>query len=94
MRKFLIALLVLLGVMFVIGHLAEVQTIVDTLRRGDWLFVLFAFSVQLIWILNVAAMYWGITFWGADYFWRLSVAPAGTQLKNRPRNLDQGGNQE
>lgn len=57
MRKLLIALVLLLGVAFVIGQAAEVQTIAETLRRGDWRFIILAVVVQIAWLFNVAASY-------------------------------------
>ncbi|GAB4522033.1 MAG: hypothetical protein Fur0018_03210 [Anaerolineales bacterium] len=60
MRKFLIALVLLLGIYFVIGQFSEVQSIVETLRRGDLRFVLLAAIVQLLWLVNVAASYQAI----------------------------------
>jgi uncharacterized membrane protein YbhN (UPF0104 family) len=57
MRKLLIALVLLLGVVFLIGQAAEVQTIAETLRRGDWRFLLLAVAVEVAWMFNVAASY-------------------------------------
>ena len=60
MRKFLIAVVFLLGVIFVITRLAEVKEIVDTLKRGDIRYILLALAVQAIWLLNIAASYQAI----------------------------------
>ncbi|MGE5220883.1 MAG: lysylphosphatidylglycerol synthase transmembrane domain-containing protein [Omnitrophica WOR_2 bacterium] len=57
MRKFLIALAIFLGVIFFIWKIAEVQAIVDTLKRGDWRFLLFAFLIEIAWLMNVAYSY-------------------------------------
>jgi hypothetical protein len=39
MRKFLFALVLLIGVLFIMARFAEVQAIVETLQRGDWRFI-------------------------------------------------------
>ncbi len=57
MRKFIIALGLLLGIFFVIGRFAEVQQVVDTLQRGDWRWLLLAALVQGAWMVNVAASF-------------------------------------
>jgi glycosyltransferase 2 family protein len=57
MRKLLIAVALLLGVVFIITKLAEVQAIADTLRKGDWRFILMSLGVQAAWLVNVAAMW-------------------------------------
>ncbi len=57
MRKFIFALILLFGVIFIIGRLAELQAIIDTLQSGDWRFVILALAVQAIWMLNVTASY-------------------------------------
>lgn len=60
MRKFIIALAILLGVIFIIGQLSEVQSIIETLQQGDWRFLIIAFLVQTVWLGNVALSYWAI----------------------------------
>jgi uncharacterized protein (TIRG00374 family) len=57
MRKFIVAIALLLGIVFIFTRLAEVQAVAETLQRGDWRFVLLAFGVEVIWMLNVAASY-------------------------------------
>jgi uncharacterized protein (TIRG00374 family) len=57
MRNFLIALLLLLGVYFLISRFTEAQQIVDTLRRGDWRWLAAAAGVQLVFTLNVGASF-------------------------------------
>lgn len=57
MRKFLIALALLLGIIFIIGQYSEVQSILQTLQQGDWRYLTFAFLVQLVWMFNVALSY-------------------------------------
>ncbi len=57
MRKFIVGTALLLGIYFIFAKIAEVQTIVETLQRGDWRFVVLALGVQLIWLVNIAASF-------------------------------------
>ncbi len=57
MRKFIIALAILLAIVFLIGRYAEVQNLADTLQRGDWRFLFLALCVQALWISCVGASY-------------------------------------
>ncbi len=57
MRKFLVALLLLIGAIFVIGRFAELQSIFETLKRGDWRYLVLALFVQMLWLFNVAAIF-------------------------------------
>jgi uncharacterized protein (TIRG00374 family) len=57
MRKLIIAIALMLGVYFIIGKFAELQAIVDTLKRGDLRFIFLAFLVELLWLGNQAASY-------------------------------------
>jgi hypothetical protein len=55
MRNLLIAIVFLLGIVFIFINIAEVEAIVDTLQQGDWRFLVLALGVQGIWLVNVAA---------------------------------------
>jgi uncharacterized protein (TIRG00374 family) len=57
MRKFIFALVLLLAVIFIIGRFAEVQSIIDTLKQGDWRFFLLAGVVELAWLGTVAGTF-------------------------------------
>ena len=57
MRKLIFAVVLLLCIMFVIGQLAEVQAIADTLRQGDWRFILLGLIVETAWLVTVALSY-------------------------------------
>jgi len=57
MRKFIIALALLLGILFIITRFTEVQTIANTFRRGDWRFLLLAVVVQIAWLVNMASSF-------------------------------------
>jgi len=55
MRKLLFAIALLLAVFFVIGRMAEVHVILDTLRQADVKFILLAVGVQILWYFNAGA---------------------------------------
>jgi uncharacterized protein (TIRG00374 family) len=55
MRRFLIALVFLLTVVFVVSRLTEMGEVWHTLGRGDWRWLALAAAVQAAWFLNVAA---------------------------------------
>jgi uncharacterized protein (TIRG00374 family) len=57
MRKFIIAFILLLGFIFVVAKLAEIQNIATTLQRGIWWFVLLALFVELLWVINCGASF-------------------------------------
>jgi len=57
MRKFLIAVVLFLGVVFLITNAAQMEAVVETLQRGDWRFLVLALLVQGFWLVNVAASY-------------------------------------
>lgn len=57
MRKFLVALVMTAGIFFVITQFAQLENIIETVRRGDVRFLLLAVLVQGIWLVNVAALY-------------------------------------
>ncbi len=57
MRKFIIAFVLLLGFIFVIGRLAELQKIALTLQRGIWWFLGLALIIEFFWTLNCGASF-------------------------------------
>ena len=57
MRKFIIALVLLLGVIFVASRLADLQKIFLTLEQGKWFFVLVAVLLLTAWLLNIGVFY-------------------------------------
>lgn len=57
MRKFLIALILLLTIVFVIGRSAEVENLILTFQRGDLIFLLLALLIQMGWIVCNGASY-------------------------------------
>jgi uncharacterized protein (TIRG00374 family) len=57
MRKFLVAITLLIGVVFVISHVTELQTVGETLQRGELQYLILALLLQFIWIINTGASY-------------------------------------
>ena len=60
MRKFLIGMILLVGVIFLFSRMAEVRSIGQVIREGHWYYLSLAFILEILWILNVAIIYWFI----------------------------------
>jgi uncharacterized protein (TIRG00374 family) len=62
MRRIIIAVILFVGILFVISNFAEFKNIISTLQRGNWLIILLALIAQLFWYAAVAAgfkaIYW------------------------------------
>jgi uncharacterized protein (TIRG00374 family) len=57
MRKFLIALLLLLGLVFLFSRLGEAQEVLMTLRMGDWRWLGVALVVHVLYVVNIGASF-------------------------------------
>ncbi len=57
MKNLVIAVIILISFVFIFYNLSEVQDIADTFQRGKLSFLLLAFLVEVVWLLNVAASY-------------------------------------
>jgi uncharacterized protein (TIRG00374 family) len=57
MRKFIIAIVLFLGFIFVIAKLTELQTIAETLQRGIWWFLGLALIIEFSWVINCGASF-------------------------------------
>jgi hypothetical protein len=57
MRKFIFAIVLLLGVIYVIAQFSEVEAILETFRHGDWRYLMLAVCVEFLWLVNVAFSY-------------------------------------
>ncbi len=57
MKKFFLALILTLALVFVFLNFSELQDTLDTLSRGDWRFILLAILVEFVWLLNVATSF-------------------------------------
>ena len=51
------AVILSVGVMFVIGRFAELQAIGETLQRADLRFLTLAILIEIVWLLNTAASF-------------------------------------
>ncbi len=57
MRKLIVALALLLGVLFILTRFAELNEVLTALQRGNLLFLGLALLVQCAWIYNLSAFY-------------------------------------
>jgi len=57
MRKFIIAIVLFLGFVFVVGKLTELQNIAETLKRGIWWFIGLALIIEVLWFINCGASF-------------------------------------
>lgn len=62
MRKFIFALVLFIGVLFIMARFAEVQAIVETLQRGDLRFILLAVGLVGLWLLAIAWSFHAVYF--------------------------------
>ncbi|GAP07199.1 conserved hypothetical protein [Anaerolinea thermolimosa] len=60
MRKFIIALILLLGVLFLITRFTEMQDVVAIFQRGNFYLVSLALVFQLLWLFNLGLTYQSI----------------------------------
>jgi len=57
MKKFAIAIVMLLGAIFIIAQLSEVGSIIETIQHGDWRFIGLSILLIVLWLLTNAASY-------------------------------------
>ena len=57
MRKFTIFAVISLTVFFVITRFTEVQSITETIKTGDWRFLILALILEFLWLFNIALSY-------------------------------------
>jgi hypothetical protein len=57
MRNLILAGVLLLGGIFIVLRLAEVQQVAETLRKGDWRFIGMGLILELLWMVTIAASY-------------------------------------
>ena len=57
MRRFIVAVMLLLAIAFVILSLSKLQSTVETLQRGDWRFLGLALALEIIWLYNLAVTF-------------------------------------
>src|SRR5512136_2015922 len=54
MRRFIIAIVLLLAVVFIFLRLSELQDVLDTLRKGNWLLLSIAIILESLWLYNLS----------------------------------------
>ena len=57
MRKFFVALVLLLAVVFIFLRLSELRSIADTLQKGNWAFLSIALLFECVWLYNLSATF-------------------------------------
>jgi uncharacterized protein (TIRG00374 family) len=57
MRKFWVALVMMVGIIFIITQFAELENMAKTIQRGALRYLLLAILFEGIWLVNVAALY-------------------------------------
>jgi len=57
MRKVFITIVMVLSIIFIIASISEIQTIIQTLQRGVWLYLLLAIFTEMLWLVNLAATF-------------------------------------
>lgn len=60
MKKFIVALIIMLGVIFLLTRIAALQEIIDVLQRGNLLFLLLALSMGLLYIYFQSSLFQSI----------------------------------
>ena len=60
MRKIILAVVLFVGIIFVVGRFSEVESIVKTLKKGDWRYLITALIMILLWFVSIAASYQAI----------------------------------
>lgn len=57
MRKFIIAVGLLAGVVFLASHFSEIERVISTIQRGDWRYILLSLVLIIVWLVNIAGSY-------------------------------------
>jgi|WetSurMetagenome_2_1015567.scaffolds.fasta_scaffold101164_2 glycosyltransferase 2 family protein len=57
MRKFILAIALLFGIIFLFSRFTEIQNVAETLQRGVIWFIIAAILIEAFWYINVAASY-------------------------------------
>jgi len=57
MRKFIFFAVISLTVFLIITRFTEVQSITETIKTGDWRFLIIALILEFLWLFNIALSY-------------------------------------
>ena len=60
MRKFVVAVVLMLGVVYVLARMAELESIGRTLQQGDLPYISLAVFAEMLWLILLAVTYWVI----------------------------------
>jgi len=60
MRKTFITIVLVLSIILIVASISEIETIIQTLQRGDWLYLLLAIFAEGLWLVNLAATFHSI----------------------------------
>lgn len=60
MRNFIIAVVILLGVVFIIFNFSELQSIIGTIQDGNLRYIFLALALEVVYLLNVTGSYQAI----------------------------------
>lgn len=60
MRSFFLAVILMIGVVFVFWRISEVEAIVDTLQNGDWRFLFLGVIVVFIWLFTAGGLIYAV----------------------------------
>lgn len=60
MRKFIIAIVFLCAILLIISRITEMEQVLDTFLKANWIVLLVAFGVQLVWLVNLACSFQSI----------------------------------
>jgi glycosyltransferase 2 family protein len=54
------AIVLVLSIIFIIASIAEIETLIQTLQHGNWLFLILAVFIEGLWLVNLTAQYHSI----------------------------------
>jgi hypothetical protein len=57
MRKFFVAVILILSIVFVIASKAELESTINTLRQGNWQYLFLALLVWFIWLMSTTGIF-------------------------------------
>lgn len=60
MKKVFIIIVLVLSIIFIVASISEIETILQTLRKGIWIYLLLAIFVEGLWLVNLAATFHSI----------------------------------
>ena len=60
MKKVFIIIVLVLSIIFIVASISEIETILQTLRKGIWIYLLLAMFVEGLWLVNLAATFHSI----------------------------------